>query len=339
MTKPRRWIIKGKRDVVLEDFDFDPGNLGPEQVAVQTQVTAVSSGTECANYLGLDPDVYVPGSWCAYPWIPGYAGVGTVTAIGSAVQDCKVGDTVIGLIPHASHAVIQRPRIVKDPGIDSASAAWIRLFGICMTALQVLNRETFPTIGVWGQGMIGLFCAQLLREAGAHVVGVDPVPKRRETAIACGISMALDPQDADFAGEIRRITRGHGFDVVVDTTGHPPTTVGLAQHVKQSGQIILMTHWRSAEELNAAPLINSVFQKGLQLTGALETMPGSEPWNLWPVLQQEKWKKLQALFLSKRLTLSPIMSYVASPSECRDIYETLCFRKEQWIGVNVDWSR
>ena len=53
---------------------------------VANAFSLISAGTELANYTGKDADVFVPGSWCAYPWRSGYANVGIVRAVGSGVD-------------------------------------------------------------------------------------------------------------------------------------------------------------------------------------------------------------------------------------------------------------
>ncbi len=40
---------------------------------VRSEYTFFSAGTELANFTGAEPKVFQAGSWCAYPWRPGYA--------------------------------------------------------------------------------------------------------------------------------------------------------------------------------------------------------------------------------------------------------------------------
>src|SRR5215218_8668223 len=70
----------------LQPVDFDPGELGDEQVEI-----AVSHCGICHSDLSmLDND------WglTKYPIVPGHEAVGTVKAIGARVSSVKVGDRV-----------------------------------------------------------------------------------------------------------------------------------------------------------------------------------------------------------------------------------------------------
>ena len=236
-----------KQQIVLEEFQFDPTALKPRDVAVRVDFSAISPGTECANYLALDPDVLVPGKWCSYPWTPGYAGCGHVIGVGSSVTEYKVGDPVVGYTPHASHMIcdVDKEVIALDPRVKPEHATYMRLFGISFTSLLFLEPDPMPTVGVWGLGMIGNLCAQLLRRAGGRVIGIDPVAERRALAARCGIGETLDPTAANFSEQIKSLTRGAGLDIAVDTTGHAPTTIAMPSFLRARGQMVLMTHWRS----------------------------------------------------------------------------------------------
>jgi hypothetical protein len=60
MQKAKRWMMREQRHVALEEFDCDMTSLKPREIAVRADFTAISPGTECANYLALDPDVLKP---------------------------------------------------------------------------------------------------------------------------------------------------------------------------------------------------------------------------------------------------------------------------------------
>ncbi len=183
MQQAKRWRMLAKQQVVLEEFDYDPTALGPREVAVRVDFTAISPGTECANYLALDPNVHIPGSWCAYPWVPGYAGCGHVLDVGAAVTEYKPGDPVVGLIRHLSHATVNADTdiVSLDARLTPEHATYLRLISIAYTPLQVIQHDHLPVVGVWGLGMIGNLVAQLLQRSGGRVVGIDPVPERRVT--------------------------------------------------------------------------------------------------------------------------------------------------------------
>lgn len=340
MQKAKRWMMREKQQVALEEFDFDEAALKPREIAVRVEFTAISPGTECANYLALDPDVHTAGKWCAYPWQPGYSGIGTVTAVGSAVKEFKVGDRVTGVIRHTTHAVLNAdtPVVRVDAGMNLEHASYLRLASISATPLQLLESDLLPTVGVWGLGMIGNLCAQLLRRAGGRVVGIDPVAERRALAAKCGIRETLDPSDARFADCIGDLTRGEGFDISVDTTGHAPTTTSIPALTRRRGQMVLMTHWRSQPVLDASPFIRDVFCRGLTLRGSHEIAPGSAPAVDANELMRRKWRKLLREIATGGIAIEPLISHRIKPAQCKEAYEGLCFDRAKWWGVVVDWN-
>ena len=53
-------ILYGAGDLRLEERPLLEAPLGPDQVLVETEVTALSTGTDLGNYLG--DSTYVPGA-------------------------------------------------------------------------------------------------------------------------------------------------------------------------------------------------------------------------------------------------------------------------------------
>lgn len=339
MTKAKRWMMREKQHVALEEFDYDETALEPRHIALRTDFTAISPGTECANYLALDPDVHTPGKWCTYPWQPGYSGIGHVIGVGSAVKEFKVGDSVIATIGHGTHRTIDvdAQGVVVPPGVNAEHASYITLISIAMTPLQLIRNDALPVVGVWGLGMIGNLCSQLMHRAGGRVVGVDPLPERRALAEKCGIRETLDPTDPKFADRVNDITRGDGFDITIDTTGHAPTTLSMPEFTRRRGQLVLMTHWRSQPTLDASLFMRNLFWRGITFRGAHAISPACEPWINGAEMQRRKWRKILHELATGGLQIEPLISHRIKPTQCKEAYEGLCFDRAKWWGVVVDW--
>jgi len=84
----REVVITAANTVELVESPLDI-NLGRSDVLIETEASYISAGTELANYTGLEPQTREPGSWCAYPWRPGYANVGHVLRTGQGVDRVK----------------------------------------------------------------------------------------------------------------------------------------------------------------------------------------------------------------------------------------------------------
>lgn len=338
MIRAKRWVMRGKQEVVIDEFEFDPAKLEPRQIAVRAEFTAVSPGTECANYLALDPDVYSPTGWCRYPWTPGYAGVGTVIGLGKDVSEFKIGDQVVGPMSHATHCRldVDGPVARRNPRVAPEHAAFARIIAIAVTAQQVLPIQPFAVAGVWGMGMIGNLVGQVLRCGGARVVGIDPLPQRRELATRCGYRDTLDPTASSFAERVNELTSGQGFDVAVEVTGIAAVAVTLPNFTRRLGHMVIMTHWRSQPVVDTAPMVHGIFWKGLTVHGAHEWV-GSHLWSRDRGHVRERLDQIQRQIESGGIVVGPLISHTVKPDACKQVYKGLSFDKNHWRGVVVDW--
>ncbi|MDO8108126.1 alcohol dehydrogenase catalytic domain-containing protein [Isoptericola sp. b441] len=113
--------------------------------------------------------------------------------------------------------------------MDPVDGAVLEPLGVALHAVDLAHVRLGMTAAVVGLGPIGLLAVQLLRAAGAvRVVGVEPLPHRREAALAAGADDAVPPQDAEALGA----SLGDGADVVLEIAGNDDaiaTAVALAR--------------------------------------------------------------------------------------------------------------
>lgn len=199
--------------------------LGPGDVRVRALASALSHGTEMLVYRGDAPreltlDLPTLAGSYAFPIKFGYASVGRVEDAGDAVETLDVGDTVFVHHPHQDEYVVPATSAVRLPvGLDPERGVF---FANTETALNVLldaHPRSGDVVAVFGQGVVGLLVTQLLRRAGATVVAVDPVARRRELALHVGAHTAVAPEDA--ATMLREATAGRGADLAIEVSGNP----------------------------------------------------------------------------------------------------------------------
>lgn len=343
-----RWVVTAPFRSELERFTVDPAAIGRREIAVATTYSAVSSGTEAAIYTATDDAVHRPDGWCRYPCDMGYSGVGRVVAIGDDVTEYEVGTRVIGLLGHASHWTMDvdrmlgpewsnRPLARVAPDVDDRAAAFIRIAGIAMTATQLVRRADYGVVGVWGLGIVGIMVAQLLKCAGQFIVGIDPNPVRRELANQVGLDATLDPTSPNFTDELAAFAPG-GLATAVDTVGIGAVTVSIPSRLQMRGELVLMTHWRHPENINASAFIEEIFSRGISVHGGLEYGPGSRPWQNWAQLQINKWDRIGRLIVSGRLAIDELVTLVAQPDEHATVYGILADGSPKHLGILIDWT-
>jgi NADPH2:quinone reductase len=159
---------------------------------------------------------------------------GTVMEIGSGVTQFKVGDRVaFNGVPGAYAEMVAAPvaRLVRIPdNISTKQAAASLLQG--MTA-HYLACSTYP-LGASdtclvhaAAGGVGLLLCQIATQRGARVIGTVSTDVKAKAARQAGASEAILYTETDFAEEVKRLTDGHGVDVVYDSVGQTTFAKGL----------------------------------------------------------------------------------------------------------------
>jgi 2-desacetyl-2-hydroxyethyl bacteriochlorophyllide A dehydrogenase len=342
----KRVLVPGRDQVLLEEIEI-ADRPGPGQITVESEFTFVSAGTELANFTGLDRSVYVPGSWCAYPWASGYANVGRITALGEGVLGFELGERVFSSSRHQQVQHIRVPQpggsgnllLERVPeGLDGAVAAACIMPEIALSALSNSRWRLNDLVGVWGLGMVGNMAAQLYRLAGCRVIGIDPARSRRDLASSIGIEAVCPPQPQNVRSEICALGAAEGLDIGVDAVGDAAVVDSIHEHVRKFGQLVLLGSPRREHQADLTPLMRSVKTRGLKLRGSLQWLipfwpqPGFEQstaGNLATVLD---------LAARGRLQIEPLISHRMPPREIERAYRGLLEDKETYIGVALAWQ-
>ncbi|BCW77104.1 zinc-dependent alcohol dehydrogenase [Arthrobacter sp. NicSoilB11] len=128
-------------------------------------------------------------------------------------------------VPHADYGPIK-------VGSELSDERYLFLSDILPTAWQGVeyaNVQPGGTLTVFGLGPVGQFATRIGIHRGYRVIGVDPVPERREMAARHGVE-TLD-YSKGVADELREITDGRGPNGIVDAVGmeaHGSPVAGFA---------------------------------------------------------------------------------------------------------------
>jgi NADPH2:quinone reductase len=164
----------------------------------------------------------------------GNEGAGIVESVGAEVTEVRPGDRVAYAMArgsYAQYAVVPAWQLVNVPDhIDLNSAAAAMLQG--MTA-HYLTHSAFPLKS--GQtclvhaaaGGAGRLIVQMAKMRGARVLGTTSTEAKAELARQAGIDEVIFYTRQDFEAEVKRLTNGHGVDVVYDSVGAPTYLQGL----------------------------------------------------------------------------------------------------------------
>ena len=190
---------------------------GPGEMLIGVEVVSIEGG-DTLNRLG--------GPLVSVPHVVGYQCAGTVLSVGPDVSGFAVGDRVVSLAFHGSHAELRVAHPLttwKIPdGLATERAACVPVaFGTAHDGLFEFGRlaEGETALIHAGAGGVGLAAIQMAKRAGARVIATASSDERLERLRDFGLDDAINYREKDFVGEVRSLTKNRGADVILDSVG------------------------------------------------------------------------------------------------------------------------
>ncbi len=226
----RQLLATAREEVSFGDIDLPTPTS--TQMRVRSLWGAVKHGTEMALFKGYagprggyDNQTRLfdgQQQMISYPAPLGNMCVGEVLEVGADVTGFTPGDTVFGHGPLRQEHVWESSRVRLLPSdVPWQAAVCLDPANFALGAIRDGHVRVGDAAAVFGLGAIGLLALQLARHAGAHpVIGIDPIPLRRQVAGQCGADLLIDPTADDAGRELRQATAGRGADVCIEYSGH-----------------------------------------------------------------------------------------------------------------------
>lgn len=316
------WFV-GPRQVEFRDEDLPAP--GPHDVRVETVASAISHGTEMLVFRGQIPagvELDLPtlrGSF-SFPIKYGYASVGQVVAVGSAVRGLEPGQMVFVHHPHQTTYVVPAASAICLPdGLDPRSGVFL---ANVETAVNVVL-DAAPRFGervvVFGQGVVGLLITQVLLRSGvSEITVVDPIARRRELALQFGADAALD---------LDELTSGADFDLAIEASGSP-TALDAAIRNVAFGATVVVCSWYGTKPV---PLtLGGAFHRGrLRIVSSqVSTIDAA---------LQPRWTRQRRLDVARdllpRLELAPMISHQIRFEQAAEAYRLVDEQADETVQV------
>ncbi len=322
-------ILHGAGDLRLEDRPLDLDGLKADQVYVETEVTALSTGTDLGNYLGNSTDV--PGA-PGYPRGVGYSNVGIVRKAGSSVLQLAVGQRVFSLKPHQSAYIAQATDLLVPvpDGVEPEQASLAYLTQLGMAAMRQANYQAGESVAVVGLGVIGLGAIAIARAMGATAIGVANSQLRANAAFKVGahrvhvMGESAPPRDVD----------------LVILTANPWAAYRASVDMARYGGRVSILGFPGRGE--AAPEFNPLdpqwfYGKQLSLIGAgysprNECTPAEIRFNL-----RRNLEYIFALMAAGSLNLESVISHRFPAPRMREAYELAKQHSKELVAAVFDW--
>ena len=288
------------RPVTVEDVEAP--RPGPGSVLIDVAAAGVC-GTELHFLDGLLTPARTPITL-------GHEVAGVVAEVGEGVTEVAVGDRVAVHYLHACHecrrcragddhlcdaplgflafatdggfaeqVLVPASSAVPVPeSLDLSTAA-----PLCCSATTALHAVDVAAVRpgasavVYGVGGVGLALVQVLREAGARVIGVGRSAERLQLARALGAEVTVDASAGDVAAAVREATDGAGADVVFELVGTRETGAAALAALGKAGTLVYVGYSFDRIEIDPLSLVvpeqrivTSVGNRRAELVAALD---------------------------------------------------------------------
>jgi L-iditol 2-dehydrogenase len=328
----------------LEFVDMPAPTAGPDEVLVRVQACGICG----SDVHGMDGSTgrRIP------PIVMGHEAAGTVSAVGSGVDDIAVGDRVtfdstiscgkcdycgrgdINLCDrrevvgvscgeyrrHGAFAeYVSVPRRIVYPlpaELPFAEAAMLEAISVAMHAVRVSGAAGGESALVVGAGMIGLLTLQAARAAGcARVYVSDVEPTRLALAVTLGADHVLPFTGKQLAARVAELTGGHGADLVFEAVGNNQTVLTAIDSVRKGGTVTLIG--------NVAPEVTLPLQKVVSRQIRLQGSCASSG----------EYPQAIELVASGKIRVKPLITAVASLDEGPRWFERLHAREPNLMKI------
>ena len=328
----RRLKFTAPRAVDIERIP-DP-TPGPDEVRVETILSAISSGTERLVYRGEAP-ADLPADTAlesmdgdlSFPLAYGYAAVGEVDAVGEDVDSAWLGRRVFAFEPHASAFTADPSSLEPVPsGVSDAQATLLPTVETAVTFLLDGHPRVGERVGVFGQGMVGLATTALLAASPlGELVTVDACGARRTLSERLGADVSVEPGET----AVDRLRAGEpaGRDLTYELSGAPAALDDAIAATGYDGRVVVGS-WYGTKPVE------------LDLGGTFHRdridVSSSQVSTIDPALGG-RWSPSRRLDVAwewlERLDLAPLLTHRVDLSAAEEAYELLESSPNEAVGI------
>ncbi|MYS94248.1 MULTISPECIES: zinc-dependent alcohol dehydrogenase [Streptomyces] len=330
--------------------------VGPEDVLVQVRRASL-----CGTDLKIrSRHFFKDGGPPAGEFVPGHEYAGVVAAVGSAVDELRVGDRVVteahrgctrcanclagaytdclnyglrhtghraqgmtvngGFAQYALNHVATLHRLPDT--VDFDEAVVLSTVGTVMHAFDVLDTLLVgSTVAVVGPGPIGLLAAQVARELGATVALVGTREARLAIGKSFGADLVVNSREQDAVAAVREATDGIGADIVLECSGAPSAVDDALRMAKRSGKVVLVGFFEQPVQAD----LNHAVMNGI----SIQTVRGEGTGSL---------ARAVALAARGRLRTAELVTHHFALSDVSEAFDTYAERRGNAIKVMLDIS-
>ncbi len=315
----------------VEAVEIPP--LADGDVLVEVEYSSLSPGTERWCLTG---GLVVPGEPpLAFPHVPGYQAAGTVREAGRSVRGLAPGDRVFSRncrAPsgwrgswwggHVGFHVAPEAAVIKLPkNVSTLEASCLLLAQVGYNGASKPVVRPGDTAAVIGDGLVGLYAAQVLRHRGAHVILSGLSGYRLDFARRLAADEVFDASRGDFPAHVRDRFPA-GVDIALETASSAATVRMAAGLLRNGGQLVLNGFYPPPESL-----IDWHWLRRKELT---VYCPDSRT--------RERLEAALALIASGVLRVKDLVTHELPAVDASEAYAKLLGTDAAFLGIALRWS-
>jgi NADPH2:quinone reductase len=259
---------------------------------------------------------------------------GTVMAVGSGVDQWKVGDRVCALTPgggYAEEVTAPAGHCMPIPqGISMLQAAalpetYLTVWANLIERAKLARNETALIHG--GSSGIGVTAIQMAKAAGARVIVTVGSEDKAQACRALGADHVIHYKTQDFVAAVAELTAGRGVDVILDMVAGPYVAREIDCLAEDGRLVIIAVQGGVNAEVNAG----KVLRRRLTVTGStLRPRPVAFKAAIAASLHQRVWPLLASG------AIRPVVFQVFPPAQADQAHALM--ESNQHIGkIVLDW--
>lgn len=337
-------MLNGPRDLRIEEQPLDTSNLRPNELWVETRISALKIGTDRGNYEGAER---VPGA-PDYPRWVGDSNLGIVRGVGSAVTRVQVGDRIVTRQAHQSEYITTdgASMVVVPENVADEDAVYAHLYALSAHCYHKAHFKPGENVAVVGLGTLGLGAVAVGPLFGGRVVAIGNDAFRLDLARRMGAHATLLYNDPDLLAKLDAFTDGAGIDLVVLTANPWPAYRTAVEIVRPNGRVsIVSLLGRGEADLDFNPLAMQYFYiKGISLIAVCGPAGYLYPNAIGrPLAIEDRYAAdrtaghMLSLMADGRLEPKRLVTHRFHYSEMAQAYEMAYRREKAMLGVIFNW--
>ena len=274
------------------------------------------------------------------PSMMGYSAAGEVVEVGAAVPGVRVGDRAMVGSPHAQYGTgsplgVAPSAFVLPPALDDETATFLPLSISAVQWMRHTPMEEGDTVVVTGQGLVGLLCAQAVRERKpGRVIAVDAQEMRCRVAAECGADEVIDVSKADPVKAVMELTGGVGADVVVECVGGTAGVESFRQAqrmIRPGGVIHLIAKYQAGDGVAGSG-------RAAARLGRHDEQEARRRRARARGLRPRPVEDAAAMLADGRIRVGPMVTHRLPWRQTADAYHMLYREPDKALGVVLEWD-